>query len=78
MENKETGKSSRRNFLRNVGLGVGVVSVAGVAKATLLDSNVTAAKSGKTVKLLSPDGKLVEVDQSDIKPAKEKIGRAHV
>ena len=31
------------------------------------------AKSGKFVKLLSPDGTLVEVDQDDIKPAKEIV-----
>lgn len=72
MENNETGKSSRRNFLRNVGIGVGAVSVAGVAKVTLMDGNEASAKSGKMVKLLSPDGKLVEVDQSDIKPAESK------
>lgn len=71
MENNDTGKSSRRNFLRNVGIGVGAVSVAGIAGAAMIDGNEASAKSGKTVKLLSPDGKLVEVDQSDIKPAKE-------
>jgi Fe-S-cluster-containing dehydrogenase component len=71
MENNHTGKSSRRNFLRNVGIGVGAVSVAGVARATMMDGNEASAKSGKMVKLLSPEGKLVEVDQSDIKPAKE-------
>ena len=30
-------------------------------------------KSGKMIKLLSPDGNLVEVDQDDIKPAKEIV-----
>jgi molybdopterin-containing oxidoreductase family iron-sulfur binding subunit len=71
MEKNETDKSSRRNFLRNVSLGVGAVSVAGVAKLTLSDGSEAKARSGKMVKLLSPDGKLVEVDQSDINPAKE-------
>jgi len=71
MEKNETGKSSRRNFIRNVGMGVGAVSVAGVTKAAMPVGNETSSKSGKMVKLLSPDGKLVEVDQSDIKPAKE-------
>ena len=70
MENKETGKSSRRNFLRNVGLGVGAASVAGVAKVTLIDGNEANAKSGKMVKLLTTEGKLVEVDVNDIKPSK--------
>ena len=58
MEKNETGKSSRRNFIRNVSLGVGAVSVAGVAKVTLSDGNEAKAKSGKIVRLLSPDGKL--------------------
>lgn len=71
MEEKETGKSSRRNFLKNVGTGVGAISIAGIAGATLMKSSEAKAKSGKTMKLLSPDGKLVEVDQDDIKPAKE-------
>lgn len=71
MENNEADKSSRRNFLRNVSLGVGAVTAAGVAGANILGGNEANAKSGKMVKLLSPDGSLVEVDQSDIKPAKE-------
>ena len=64
--NKED-KSSRRNFLKKVGIGVGAVSVAGVAGA----SAFAKAKSGEKVKLLSPDGTLVEVDKDDVKPAKE-------
>jgi Fe-S-cluster-containing dehydrogenase component len=71
MEDKESGKSSRRNFLRNVGVGVGTISVAGLAGATLLNGTEAKAKSGDMVKLLSPDGTLVEVDKDDIKPAKE-------
>jgi Fe-S-cluster-containing dehydrogenase component len=67
----EKGNSSRRNFLKKVGIGVGAVSLAGVGGNALLKANDAKARSGKTVKLLSPDGKLVEVDQSDIKPAKE-------
>jgi Fe-S-cluster-containing dehydrogenase component len=68
-ENKKI-KSSRRNFLRKVGTGVGAVSLAGVAGISILKGSEEKAKSGKTIKLLSPEGKLVEVDQSDIKPAK--------
>ncbi|HUX97428.1 MAG TPA: 4Fe-4S dicluster domain-containing protein [Bacteroidales bacterium] len=71
MENNESGNSSRRKFLRNVSMGVGAITVAGVAKATIADGNEASAKSGKMVKLLSTDGKLVEVDLSDIKPSKE-------
>jgi molybdopterin-containing oxidoreductase family iron-sulfur binding subunit len=57
------GKSSRRNFLKKAGIGIGAVSVAG---ASVIAGN---RKSGEKVKLLSPDGKLVEVDKDDIKPA---------
>jgi molybdopterin-containing oxidoreductase family iron-sulfur binding subunit len=71
MEDNDSGKSSRRNFLKNVGVGVGTISVAGLAGATLLKGNEAKAKSGEMVKLLSPDGTLVEVDKDDIKPAKE-------
>ena len=71
MENNESGNSSRRKFLRNVGLGVGAIAVAGVAKATITEGNEAGAKSGKMVKLLTTEGKLVEVDVNDIKPSKE-------
>jgi Fe-S-cluster-containing dehydrogenase component len=71
MDDKEKSGSSRRNFLKKVGIGVGAVSLAGVAGASILKGEEAKAKSGKTVKLLTPDGKLVEVDQDDIKPAKE-------
>ncbi len=71
MEDMEKDKSSRRFFLKKVGVGVGAISVAGIAGASLMNSTEAKAKSGKTVKLLSSDGKLVEVDQDDIKPAKE-------
>lgn len=65
---KKTGgdkeeKSSRRNFLKKAGIGIGAVSVAGV---TVIAGK---SKSGEKVKLLSPDGKLVEVDKDDIKSA---------
>ena len=71
LNDNEIGSSSRRSFLKKVGVGVGAVSLAGVAGASLLKGNEAKAKSGKMVKLLSPDGKLVEVDSDDIKPAKE-------
>jgi molybdopterin-containing oxidoreductase family iron-sulfur binding subunit len=71
MGDSEKGKSSRRNFLKKVGVGVGAVSLVGVAGSTILKGGEAKAKSGKKIKLLSPDGKLVEVDQDDVKPAKE-------
>jgi Fe-S-cluster-containing dehydrogenase component len=71
MDDSGKGKSSRRNFLKKVGVGVGAVSLAGIAGNSILKGGEAKAKSGKTIKLLGPDGKLVEVDQDDIKPAKE-------
>jgi molybdopterin-containing oxidoreductase family iron-sulfur binding subunit len=71
MDDSEKSKSSRRNFLKKVGAGVGAVTLAGVAGTSMLKGGEAKAKSGKTIRLLSPDGKLVEVDQNDIKPAKE-------
>ena len=66
----ESDMSSRRNFLKKVGAGVGALSVSGIAGASIIKSNEK-AKSGSKIKLLSPDGTLVEVDQDDIQPAKE-------
>ena len=71
MDDNEKARSSRRNFLKKVGVGVGAVSLAGVAGTSILKGGEAKAKSGKKIKLLSHDGKLVEVDQDDIKPAKE-------
>lgn len=67
MGEKKDENSSRRNFLKKVGIGVGGVSVAGIAGAAVIKNVKT--KSGKKIKLLSPEGALVEVDQDDIKPA---------
>ena len=67
MGEKKDENSSRRNFLKKVGIGVGAVSVAGIAGASVIKNVKT--KSGKKIKLLSPEGALVEVDQDDIKPA---------
>jgi Fe-S-cluster-containing dehydrogenase component len=63
--------SSRRKFLKKVGIGVGAVSLAGIAGTSILAGDKT--KSGEKVKLLSADGKLVEVDKNDIKPSKEIV-----
>ncbi|MDO9340021.1 MAG: 4Fe-4S dicluster domain-containing protein [Bacteroidales bacterium] len=67
----ESQRSSRRNFLKKVGVGVGAVSLVGVAGTSVIAGNKS--KSGEKIKLLSPDGKLVEVDKDDIKPAKEIV-----
>lgn len=67
----ESQRSSRRNFLKKVGVGVGAVSLVSVAGTSVIAGNKS--KSGEKIKLLSPDGKLVEVDKDDIKPAKEIV-----
>jgi Fe-S-cluster-containing dehydrogenase component len=64
--------SSRRNFLKKIGAGAGALSVTAIAGASIMESG-SKAKSGEKVKLLSPDGTLVEVDKDDIKPAKELV-----
>ena len=71
----ESDMSSRRNFLKKVGAGVGAISVSGIAGASIMNSNEK-AKSGTMIKLLSPDGTLVEVDKDDIRPAKELVAEA--
>ena len=71
IEENESERSSRRNFLKKVGVGVGAVSIVGVAGTSLIAGNKS--KSGETIKLLSPDGTLVEVDKDDIKPAKKIV-----
>jgi Fe-S-cluster-containing dehydrogenase component len=71
MGDSEKNRSSRRNFLKKVGAGAGALTIAGIAGTSVLKGGEAKAKSGKTIKLLSPDGKLVEVDEKDIKPAKE-------
>ena len=64
MSNSHRKDSSRRKFL-SLGLlaaGSGLVATKATAQAV--------PESGKTVKMLTPDGKLVEVDQAIIDQAK--------
>jgi Fe-S-cluster-containing dehydrogenase component len=71
IEENEGKRSSRRNFLKKVGAGVGAVSIAGIAGTSVIGR--ARLKSGEKVRLLSTDGKLVEVDKDDIQPAKETV-----
>ena len=57
MSNMKNDKSSRRKFL-SLGLLGGASLLAGKAEAK------TPLESGETVKMLTPDGQLVEVDKS--------------
>jgi len=56
--------NSRRNFLRK-GLTVGAAAVAGLGALSAV-GNSDNKKTGEKVKLLTADGKLVEVDKADI------------
>ena len=66
----ESDMSSRRNFLKKVGAGVGAISVSGNCRSCSHERQLRKRNPVKMVKLLSPDGTLVEVDQDDIRPAK--------
>ncbi len=73
IKDNERESSSRRSFLKKVGTGVGAVSLASVAGTSIIASDAKVSKSGNKVKLLTTDGKLVEVDTDDIKPARETV-----
>ena len=70
-EQNKSDKPNRRKFLKDLGAGMGAVSLAGIGGTAALTAG-KAAKSGEKIKLLSPDGKLVEVDKDDIKPAESR------
>jgi len=63
MNSKEKDKS-RRNFLRK-GFAIGAGTIAGMGALSTFAGNEE-KKSGEKVKLLTADGKLVEVDKTDI------------
>ncbi|NVO11544.1 MAG: 4Fe-4S dicluster domain-containing protein [Bacteroidales bacterium] len=66
MAKNELEQSSRRKFLKKFGMGVGVLSIAGVAGASVLNSKTGKTSSGKRIKLLTADGKLVEANADDL------------
>ena len=66
---RESGASSRRNFLKHLGTGLGAVSISGIAGAAVLRKE---SKSGEKIRLLTPEGKLVEVDKDDIEQAEKR------
>jgi len=70
-EQNKSDKPNRRKFLKDLGAGMGAVSLAGIGGTAALTAG-KAAKSGEKIKLLSPDGKLVEVDKDDINPAENR------
>lgn len=69
MKNEDSySNASRRNFLRK-GLLTGAASATAIALAAFQNDSVQ--ESGEKVKLLSPDGQIVEIDKAFIKPAPE-------
>lgn len=73
MKENESVISSRRNFLKKFGAGVGAASIAGTSILAAAPASATKG-SGERVKLLTPDGKLVEVDRDAISlPAMEPV-----
>lgn len=72
MKKDETEKSnSRRKFLQ-YGLAASAATVAGGVGLTKAFSKGESELSGETVKLLSPDGSLVEVDKAMLNPTPAK------
>lgn len=69
MKDKKKESSSRRRFLRNIGIGIGS---AAIVSAPALASNGGDDDAGEKVKVLTSDGKLVEVSKSAIKVAREE------
>ncbi len=63
---KSSEKASRRDFLRSgLVLGAGAVAGTGIIAACSGD----AEEEGEKVKVMTTDGKLVEVDSSKLQPA---------
>lgn len=66
MEEKEKNKKSRRDFLK-LGAGMGAVTLATAAVGGLMHIPGDAtAEPGKKIKVLTPDGKLLEVDENQL------------
>jgi Fe-S-cluster-containing dehydrogenase component len=65
-------KESRRDFLK-LGLGVGAASLASIAGASLFSVSGIKANPSEKIKVLTQDGKLLEVDKSQLKPINKDI-----
>ncbi len=70
-ESEKSKKESRREFLKNAGLfGLGSIAVGGSLLAAL---KFEEKKEGQHVKLLTADGKLVEVDSLKIRDPRKEL-----
>jgi len=62
---KDTSIDSRRNFLKK-GLATGALGATATAAAAFHNDSIT--ESGEKVKLMSPNGEIVELDKAYLKP----------
>ena len=58
----EAEKKQRRNFLKAALAAIGVVGLAGISQKK--PQEISSNKEGKKIKMLTPEGKLVEIDES--------------
>jgi Fe-S-cluster-containing dehydrogenase component len=66
-------KKSRRKFLK-LGIGIGAASFAGGVIANHMldtDKGSTAGNSGEKIKVLTPDGKVIEIDAAQVELARK-------
>ncbi|MFK5983727.1 MAG: 4Fe-4S dicluster domain-containing protein [Flavobacteriaceae bacterium] len=62
---KDQDNNSRRNFLKKGGLALGALSATAIALASFQKEEVK--ETGEKVKLLSPEGEVVEIDKAYVK-----------
>ena len=62
---------SRRDFLR-FGLTAGAASLVGLGGAVVASEPDDDKKTGRKIKVLTSDGKLVEVDETQIRPVEKE------
>ena len=60
MSENESERSSRRNFLKKVGVGVGAVSVAGIAGTSIIEGNEI-RNQGKRLNCFLPMANLLKL-----------------
>ncbi len=68
---EKTNNPGRRDFLKKIGAGLSAVGIAGIPGVSAITDK--SSGSGEKVRLLSTDGKLVEVDRENIKAAKVEV-----
>lgn len=74
MKGKKKEKASnpgRRDFLKKIGAGLSAAGIAGIPGVSAIAGK--SSGSGEKIRLLSTDGKLVEVDRENIKDAKVEV-----